>query len=78
MLKNQKTLAVNPDAVQINNIRKVPIGKFLGTFGLVFCVTDAIYTLDYGPGYTWKAVVSKFQLYKSLELQMTGADANNF
>jgi uncharacterized protein YndB with AHSA1/START domain len=36
----------------------------------------ATYTLDFGPGYIWKAVVTKFDLNKSFELQMTSADAD--
>ena len=38
--------------------------------------SGATYTLDFGPGYIWKAVVTKFDLNKSFELQMTGADAD--
>jgi uncharacterized protein YndB with AHSA1/START domain len=38
--------------------------------------SGAVYTLDFGPGYIWKAVVTKFQLNKSFELQMTEADAD--
>lgn len=36
----------------------------------------AIYTLDFGPGFIWKAVVTKYQLNNSFELQMTTADAD--
>jgi uncharacterized protein YndB with AHSA1/START domain len=33
------------------------------------------YKLDFGPGFIWKAVVTKFQLNNSFEFQMTSADA---
>jgi uncharacterized protein YndB with AHSA1/START domain len=33
-----------------------------------------IYTLDFGPGYTWKAIVTKFEANREFELQMTEAD----
>ena len=35
-----------------------------------------IYTLDFGPGYTWKAIVTKFEADKEFELQMTDADSD--
>jgi hypothetical protein len=38
--------------------------------------SGATYILDFGPGYIWKAVVTKFKLNKSFELQMTEADAD--
>ena len=34
-----------------------------------------IYSLQFGPGYSWKAVVSKFTEDKIFELQLTEADA---
>jgi uncharacterized protein YndB with AHSA1/START domain len=36
----------------------------------------ATYTLDFGPGYTWKAIVTKFEANKEFELQITEADAD--
>ena len=38
--------------------------------------SGSVYSLDFGPGYTWKAAVTKFQLNKYFELQMTEADAD--
>jgi uncharacterized protein YndB with AHSA1/START domain len=34
------------------------------------------YTLDFGPGYNWSAVVSKYMDHKEFELTMTEADAD--
>src|SRR5258706_13210805 len=34
----------------------------------------ATYTLDFGPQYTWKAVITKYKKDKEFELQFTGAD----
>src|SRR5580693_1606539 len=36
--------------------------------------SGAAYVLDFGPGYIWKAVVTKFDLNKSFELHITDAD----
>jgi len=36
----------------------------------------ATYTLDFGPGYIWKAVVTKFEENKAFELQMTDAHSD--
>jgi len=36
----------------------------------------ATYVLDFGPGYTWKAVVTKYEEGKEFELQITDADAD--
>ncbi len=38
--------------------------------------SGATYSLDFGPGYIWKAGLIKFQFNKSFELQMTEADAD--
>jgi uncharacterized protein YndB with AHSA1/START domain len=37
---------------------------------------DSMYMLDFGPGYVWKAIVTKFETNKEFELQMTEADAD--
>jgi len=37
---------------------------------------DATYTLDFGPGYIWKAAVTKFEENKAFELQMTDAHSD--
>ena len=34
----------------------------------------AVYTLDFGPGYTWEAVVERMDPDKQFELRMTKAD----
>jgi len=36
----------------------------------------ATYTLDFGPGYIWKAVVTKFEENKAFEMQMTDAHSD--
>ncbi len=37
--------------------------------------TGTVYTLDFGPGYVWKAIVTQCEAGKAFELQMTEADA---
>ena len=37
---------------------------------------DGKYLLDFGPGYTWKAAVSKYDPNREFELLMTDADAD--
>jgi uncharacterized protein YndB with AHSA1/START domain len=37
-------------------------------------ITGGLYTLDFGPGYVWKAVVSEYLEGKVFELKMTEAD----
>jgi uncharacterized protein YndB with AHSA1/START domain len=39
-------------------------------------VAGGIYTLDFGPGYIWKAVVTEYVKGKAFELKMTEADAD--
>ena len=39
-------------------------------------VSGGMYTLEFGPGYIWKAVVTAYEKGKSFELQMTEADAD--
>jgi uncharacterized protein YndB with AHSA1/START domain len=39
-------------------------------------VPGGIYTLDFGPGYVWKAIVTEFVKDKLFELKMTEADAD--
>ncbi len=38
--------------------------------------TGGVYTFDFGPGYQWKAVVTKYLKDKEFELQMTESDAD--
>jgi len=38
--------------------------------------TGAIYTLDFGPAYRWKAIVTQCRVNTHFELQMTEADAD--
>ena len=37
---------------------------------------DGIYSLDFGPSFNWRAVVTKFNINDNFELKMTNADAD--